>query len=140
MITVADVIALALPPGTTVVAGSAGLGREVTWASRIRPTPPAFGHLGGGELVLLAATVLDQLDERLTIEAAIHQLAAFGVAAVALAGEATGRRSPPPRKPGCRCWSSRRIRRSARSSAGRRVSSPSDGGKSSGATRRCSAG
>ncbi|MBA3415036.1 MAG: helix-turn-helix domain-containing protein [Chloroflexia bacterium] len=90
MITVADVIALALPPGTTVGAGATGLGREVTWASRIRPTPPAFGHLGGGELVLLAASVLEQLDERLTLEAAIHQLAAFGVAAVALVGEATG--------------------------------------------------
>ena len=90
MITVADVIALALPPGTTVGAGSTGLGREVTWASRIRPTPPAFGHLGGGELVLLAINVLEQLDDRLTLEAAIHQLSGFGVAAVALVGEATG--------------------------------------------------
>ena len=89
MITVDDVIALALPPGTTVSAGAAGLGREVTWASRIRPTPPAFGHLGGGELVLLAASVLDQLDERLTLEDAIRQLAGFGVAAVAIVGEAT---------------------------------------------------
>ena len=48
MITVEDVITLALPPGTTVAAGAAGLGREVTWAARIRSSPPA-----------MATTVLD---------------------------------------------------------------------------------
>lgn len=86
MITVRDVIALALPAGTTVVAGAAGLGREVTWATRLRPTPPAFSHLSGGELVLLPPDVLAQLDERLTLDAAVRQLAGFGVAAVAHVG------------------------------------------------------
>ena len=86
MITVADVIALALPAGTKVAAGAAGLGREVTWATRLRPSPPAFGHLSGGELVLLPPQVLELLDERLTLEAAVRQLAGFGVAAVAHVG------------------------------------------------------
>ena len=86
MITVDDVIALALPAGTKIAAGKSGLDREVTWASRIRPTPPAFAHLTGGELVLLPDGVLDQLDERLTLDAALHQLAGFGVAAVVLSG------------------------------------------------------
>ncbi len=89
MITVADVIALALPRGTRVLAGAAGLGREVTWASRLRPSPPAFGHLAGGELVLLPDGVLAQLDERLSLEEAVRQLAGFNVAAVALVGAAT---------------------------------------------------
>lgn len=89
MITVADVIALALPSGTKVTAGTAGLGREVTWATRLRPNPPAFGHLSGGELVLLPPHVLELLDERLTLDAAIRQLADFGVAAVAQIGLAT---------------------------------------------------
>ena len=89
MISVADVIALALPPATQVVAGKAGLGREVTWATRLRPAPPAFGHLSGGELVLLPAKILELLDERLTLEDAVRQLAAFGVAAVAHAGRVT---------------------------------------------------
>lgn len=86
MITVADVIKLALPPGTKVVAGAMGLGREVTWATRLRPSPPAFGHLTGGELVILPPNVLEQLDERLTLDAAVRQLAGFGVAAVAHVG------------------------------------------------------
>lgn len=89
MLTVADVITLALPPGSSVAAGGVGLSREVTWATRIRASPPAFAHLTGGELVLLPVVVLGQLDERLTLEAAIHQLASFGVAAVALIGVAT---------------------------------------------------
>jgi PucR family transcriptional regulator, purine catabolism regulatory protein len=87
MISVADVIALALPPGTAVAAGAAGLGGEVTWASRIRPAPPAFAHLAGGELVLLPAGILEQLDERLTLDAAVRLLAGLGVAAVAVVGE-----------------------------------------------------
>ncbi|MBA2755571.1 MAG: PucR family transcriptional regulator ligand-binding domain-containing protein, partial [Chloroflexia bacterium] len=90
LISVQDIIGLALPAGTRVVAGNAGLGREVTWATRLRPTPPAFGHLSGGELVLLPAGVLDLLDERLTLEGAIHQLAGFAVAAIGSAGEIDG--------------------------------------------------
>lgn len=86
MVTVADVIALALPEGTRIAAGRHGLGREVTWATRLRPSPPAFGHLSGGELVLLPLQVLEELDERLTLEEAVRQLAAFGVAAIAVHG------------------------------------------------------
>src|SRR3954469_24635892 len=86
MITVGDVIELALPSGTTVVAGANGLGREVTWATRIRASPPAFGHLAGGELVLVPVTVLAELDERLQLEEAIARLSGLGVAAVAVLG------------------------------------------------------
>ncbi|MGH2604603.1 MAG: PucR family transcriptional regulator ligand-binding domain-containing protein, partial [Dehalococcoidia bacterium] len=89
MITVSDVIALALPAGTEIAAGAGGLGREVTWATRLRPSPPAFGHLSGGELVLLPLQVLEQLDERLTLEDAVRQLAAFAVAAIAVHGSPT---------------------------------------------------
>ena len=86
MTTVQDLIDQALPDGAAVVAGKAGLGTEVTWATRPRPSPPAFGHLSGGELVLLTPKALANLDERLTLEAAIKQLVGFGVAAVAFAG------------------------------------------------------
>lgn len=89
MISVLDVMRQALPEGTRVVAGEGGLGREVAWASRLRPAPPAFAHLSGGELVLLPPQVLELLDERLTLDEAIRQLATFGVAAVALSGPAS---------------------------------------------------
>ncbi|MBA2276117.1 MAG: PucR family transcriptional regulator ligand-binding domain-containing protein, partial [Chloroflexia bacterium] len=89
MIAVADVVRQALPPGTSVVAGEAGLGREVTWATRLRPTPPAFAHLDAGELVLIPPDVLELLDERLTLAEAVRQLSGFGVSAVAFAGRST---------------------------------------------------
>jgi purine catabolism regulator len=89
MITVRDIIEQALPDETTVVAGEQGLVGEVTWATRPRPSPPAFGHLSGGELVLLTPKALSSLDERLTLDAAIRQLAGFGVSAVAFAGRPT---------------------------------------------------
>lgn len=89
MITVRTIIEESLPEDTLVVAGEQGLGGEVTWATRPRPSPPAFGHLSGGELVLLTPKVLTGLDERLTLDAAIRQLAAFGVSAVGFAGRPT---------------------------------------------------
>jgi len=89
MISVSEVVRQALPAGTTVIAGEDGLGREVTWATRVRPNPPAFGHLNGGELVLIAADVLELLDERLTLAEAVRQLSSFGVSAVAFAGRST---------------------------------------------------
>lgn len=87
MISVEDVINLALPAGTKVVAGSAGLGREVTWVSRIRSTPPAFGHLAGGELVVLPAAVLVEIDERLKLDEALRRLAELGVSGAAVLGK-----------------------------------------------------
>lgn len=89
MITVRDIIEQALPEETIVVAGEQGLVGEVTWATRPRPSPPAFGHLSGGELVLLTPKALASLDERLTLDAAIRQLAGFGVSAVGFAGRPT---------------------------------------------------
>ena len=86
MITVRDIIEESLPEEAQVVAGDHGLSGEVTWATRPRPSPPAFGHLSGGELVLLTPNVLTTLDERLTLDAAIRQLAGFGVSAVGFAG------------------------------------------------------
>lgn len=85
MITIQDIIDQALPDGTSVVAGQAHLGREVTWATRPRPIPPTFGHLKGGELVLLTTNVLQNLGERYTLEAAIRELVKK-VSAVAFAG------------------------------------------------------
>lgn len=84
MITVLDVLRQALPEGATVVAGNSGLHREVTWATRLRSTPPAFAHLSGGEIVLLPPHVLEMLDDQLSLDGVIRQLAVFGVSALAV--------------------------------------------------------
>lgn len=83
VITVRDILGFALPDGTTVAAGHNGLGREVTWATRLRAAPPAFGHISGGEIVILAADILEMIDENLTLAGAIRQLAQFGVSVIA---------------------------------------------------------
>jgi PucR family transcriptional regulator, purine catabolism regulatory protein len=83
VITVRDILSFALPAGTTVAAGHNGLGREVTWATRLRAAPPAFGHISGGEIVILAADILEMIDENLTLAGAIRQLAGFGVSVIA---------------------------------------------------------
>ncbi len=89
MITIGDLIHQALPPKTAVIAGQELLDTEVSWATRPRPSAPAFDHLSGGELVLLTPNALASLDQRLTLDAAIRQLAGFGVAAIAFAGKVT---------------------------------------------------
>lgn len=83
-ISVRDIVQNGLPSGTTIVAGEAGSNREVTWAMRLRPAPPAFGHISGGEIVLLPDGVLDMIDEQLSLAGAIRQLARFGVSALAI--------------------------------------------------------
>ncbi|HZU07044.1 MAG TPA: helix-turn-helix domain-containing protein [Chloroflexota bacterium] len=53
-VSVAEVLRLALPPGTQVAAGQAGLGRSVTWARVAGTRPLAAGSLDEGELVIFA--------------------------------------------------------------------------------------
>ena len=89
MITVAETLASALPAGSTLDAGRAGLDREVTWATRLRPTAPAFGQIERGELILLTDRVLQVLDDRLTLADVVRTLATFNVAAIAVTGSLT---------------------------------------------------
>ena len=86
MITLRDIIENFLPADTKRQVVDPLLDREVTWATRPRPSPPAFGHLSGGELVLLRLEELTNVDDRLTLDGAIRQLAGFNVSAVAVAG------------------------------------------------------
>src|SRR4051812_29428216 len=86
--TVHDVWAGALPPGTQLVGGERGLGREVRWVVTLRPRPPALVGLKGGELILLAPETLRVLGDRLTLARAVDQLAQAGVAAIATRGRA----------------------------------------------------
>lgn len=87
VITVRDVQKFALPSGSTLVSGEGGLRREVTWVTRLRATMPAFGHIAGGEAVILDPAVLEMIDENLTLASAIRQLSAFGVSMIATTRE-----------------------------------------------------
>lgn len=86
VITVRDILSFALPPNSMVASGANGLGREVTWATRLRATMPAFGHIAGGEIVILDPAVLELIDENLNLAGAVRQLSTFGVSVIATTG------------------------------------------------------
>jgi len=66
-VTVDDVWRGALPAETQMVAGAAGMRREVVWCTALRARPPAFTPLRGGELLLIDPQVLSAVDARLTL-------------------------------------------------------------------------
>ena len=74
-ITVRDVLRLALPPETNVVAGAAGLSHQVTWIATPRATLPAFVNLRGGELVIASLSTLQALDDQLSLATLVERLA-----------------------------------------------------------------
>ena len=88
-VTVRDVLRLALPPGTTIVAGTVGLAHPVTWVASQRATPPVFANLRGGELALVSVAAIHEIDEQLTLPALIQRLAQVPIAAIGAIGELT---------------------------------------------------
>ena len=85
-ITVRDVLRLAMPPGTTVLAGGSGLGHPVTWVASQRATPPIFSNLRGGELALVSVAAALEIDEQMTLPSLIERLARVPIAALAAVG------------------------------------------------------
>jgi purine catabolism regulator len=86
-ITVNDVLRLALPPGTAVVAGANGLQRQVTWVVSPRATLPAFANLRGGEVAIVSVAALQALDDHLTLASLVERLAAVPISAICAIGE-----------------------------------------------------
>jgi purine catabolism regulator len=82
----ADLLALALPAGTRLLAGHAGLERAVTRPVLMRTRAPAFPRFSGGELALLSTAGLRLLDEPLSLERVLTALHAQGAGAVAVQG------------------------------------------------------
>jgi len=85
-VTVEDVWHGALPAGTELVAGAAGLRREVVWCTALRARSPALTPLRGGELLLINPHVLSAVDPRLTLTRLLESLAGQGVAGSAVVG------------------------------------------------------
>ena len=77
-----------------MVAGGAGLRREVVWCTALRARPPAFTPLRGGELLLIDPQVLAAVDSRLTLGRLLESLAGQGIAGAAV----LGRVSPEARR------------------------------------------
>src|SRR5438445_12615019 len=80
---VRNILTLLVPCDAQLVAGSEGLERRVTWATRMRARLPAFESVRGGELALLALSQLRRLDE--TLPHLLQSLHKEGVAAIAIA-------------------------------------------------------
>src|SRR3990172_6393984 len=83
---VGDVWQQVLPPGSSLLGGERGLGREVTWASTLRVRPPAFPNLGTGEMALLASDWLELIDPPLGLAQVLDGLSQRGAAGVAVMG------------------------------------------------------
>jgi len=85
--TVHEVYRLALPAGSRLLGGEAGLAGPVLWARRMAAHPPAFAALEEGEMALLAVNAIPMLDERLTLAQVVKALAEGGAAALAVVGD-----------------------------------------------------
>ena len=89
LITVRDVWRGALPEGTELLGGGAGLERRVEWATTLRTRPPAFEAIKGGEMALVPVGSIRLLDERLELADVMNGLAEKGGVAVAIVGDAS---------------------------------------------------
>ena len=77
---------LGLPDGTEIVAGRAGMSREVGWPAVPRTRPPAFGAVGAGDIVLLSTDALRLIDDTLTLDQVVDSLAEHDVSALVVLG------------------------------------------------------
>lgn len=84
--TIDDIYRLALPANTSLLAGEEYLGRSVTWACSLRPSPPAFPKLDGNELALIDMEDLRRLDTQMRLDRVVYSLQSARVAAIAVLG------------------------------------------------------
>lgn len=85
-VTVHDAIRLALPIGTTVLAGANGLHRLVSWPVIARAVAPLFTDLRGNEFALVSIRSLRDIDPPLSLSMLIERLVSVPIAALAVVG------------------------------------------------------
>lgn len=85
--TIRALLRMALPVGTTIVAGYQGGDRPVTWVHVLNTRPPAFPELRGGELALLSLDAMHLLSDKLTLVGLIRDLAEMEVSGIGVLGE-----------------------------------------------------
>jgi len=89
LVTVSELLRLALPPGTEFVAGAAGSGNAVTWARLLRTRPANLGRIEQGEVWLLSAAALQLVGDARSISRMVRDMAQAGVVAF-VTSEAVG--------------------------------------------------
>src|SRR5437870_10316400 len=92
LVTVSEVLRLALPSATEVVAGAAGLSNAATWARLLRARPASLGRIEQGEIWILSAAALHLVGDPRSVARMIRDMGQAGVVAFvtteALAAEA----------------------------------------------------
>src|SRR5215211_9176694 len=81
LVTVSEILRLAVPASTIVVAGVSGLGTAATWARLLRTRPASLGRIEQGEVWLLSAPALQLLGDARSIARMIRDMALAGVVA-----------------------------------------------------------
>ncbi|MEA3059476.1 MAG: PucR family transcriptional regulator, purine catabolism regulatory protein [Sphingomonadales bacterium] len=81
LVTVSELLRLALPPTTELVAGAAGSGNAVTWARLLRARPANLGRIEQGEVWLVSAAALQLVGDGRSIARMIREMAQAGVVA-----------------------------------------------------------
>jgi len=83
-VTLAELWQLALPTGTRLVAGQAGLDRGVTWVASLGSTVPLFGTIEPGYLAFADLAVARRIDPRITFAYLARGLVRAGVVGLVL--------------------------------------------------------
>src|SRR5579859_6577981 len=81
LVTVSEVLRLALPSATEVVAGAGGLGNAATWARLLRARPTSLGRIEQGEIWLLSAAALQLVGDQRSIARMVRDMGQAGVVA-----------------------------------------------------------
>jgi sugar diacid utilization regulator len=81
LVNVSEVLRIALPPATEVLAGKAGLGNTASWARLLRTRPTALGRIEHGEVWLLSTAALQLVGDRRAVARMVRDMAQAGVVA-----------------------------------------------------------
>lgn len=84
LVTVSELVRFALPAGSVVLAGHAGLGSPVSWARLLRARPTSLGRVEQGEVWLLSPGAVHQVGDPRAVARLVGDLATAGVVALLL--------------------------------------------------------
>jgi PucR family transcriptional regulator, purine catabolism regulatory protein len=86
---VSEVLRFALPTGSAVLGGAAGLSNTVNWARLLRARPASLGRIEPGEVWLLSQGALQLMGDTRAVGRMVRDMAEAGVSAFLL-GESVG--------------------------------------------------